>query len=772
MARLRRLALLLGLLAGGALGGGREAVAAPATAPPVAAAAVASGLDLAALDRGASPCDDFFAYACGGWLSSHPVPADESVWSRSKELALRIEGELRAILEQDGREPAARGGGPVKGGGAPATGGAPQEASGAEQQRLAGEEQRLAEEQARLAGEPENRISEQQTVASAQQRLAEEQERLAAERRQVADAGPPQRAEERQALGDDYASCMDEAAIEAQGLRPLAPQLERIAALRSLAALPSLVAELHRAGVPALFSFAAISDPWHAGTTVALVNEGGLGLPERGDYLRDDAAAVEERRLYGAYLARVFGLLGDDPARAAGEAAGALAIETGLAWGSFDAAAGRQPEGLYQRMSRADLAALTPDFDWNSYFGTLGAPPMTTLAVGERGFFRALGAVAAPAGSLDNLKSYLRWQVAHAWTDLLPRAFAEASFDFFGRSLEGAGQIEPRWRRCVAAAGADLGGPLARAWADQAIDKGARERAADLVGAVQRALASDLTTLAWLSEPTKRQALLKIRAVHAAIGAPAAEGGAAGPRIVRGDALGNRQRAAAFDLDRQVARIGQAPDPSSWPLAPAAVEAFYDPLRNALDLPAGLLQPPLFAPRRDAAANFGALGCGIGRSLALALGDPARRFDAAGQLHEWWSPADLAELERRASCFAGEYSAAANGPAADGALFVDQSVAETAGVRVAYLAFHAEVAGRPGMPLDGFSAEQRFFLAFAQSQCGAATPTAARRLLQSGLAAPPSWQVNGALSELPEFARAWSCKAGAPMVRKTACRLW
>lgn len=563
-ARPRRLAWVLGLWAAGALAGGRAGGAAAVPPPPVAPPALESGLDLEGLDRAAAPCDDFFAYACGGWLTRHPIPADESAWSRSREVALRAAGELRAILEQDGGAAPVRGGEPAKRGGG-------QEPGGAEQQALAGEQQALAEEQARLAGAFENRISEQHTVASEQQALAEEQERLAAAQHGKA-AGPRQQlAEERRELGDDYASCMDAAAIESKGLRPLAPGLDRIAALRSLAELPALVAELHRMGVPALFSFAVISDPWSGGAAVARVDEGGLALPDRGDYLRDDAAAVEERRLYGAHLARVFGLLGDDPPHAAREAAAVLAVETGLARGSLDAAGRRLPENLYRKMSRADLAALTPDFDWNSYFGTLGAPPMVVLAVGAPGFFRAMeeligpagarsgpgrpagaaanaGAAAiagapggelAPAGGLDGLKSYLRWQAAHAWTDLLPRAFAAESFDFFGRSLAGARQMEPRWRRCVAATGADLGGPLGRAWVDEAFREsgegasGAGERAAAVVGAVQRALASDLTTLSWLSEPTKRQALLKIRAVRATIGGSAAAAGAGGPHRAR-----------------------------------------------------------------------------------------------------------------------------------------------------------------------------------------------------------------------------------------------
>jgi putative endopeptidase len=770
--RLLRLALILGLCAGGALSGARggAAAGAPETAPPPGgppAPAVASGVDLSALDRTASPCGDFFAFACGGWLASHPIPADEAIWSRGRELALRIDGELRAILERDSRaRPAGEAAVPDNGAAA--------ERRAAELQQLADEQQKVAEEQARLSGELAIRIDEQPERAAAQQRLAAEQERLAGEQRRLAGEQHPHAAEQ-QKLGDDYASCMDEAANEAKGLGPLAPQLGRIASLRSAAELPALVAELHRLGVAALFSFDVIPDPWRGGTTVARVSEGALGLADPADYLRADPASVEERRLYGVHLEHVFALLGDAPSRAAEEAAAALAVETFLARTS-PRAAGAKPAGdPFQRMSRAELTALTPGFDWSMYLGALGAPPMETLAIAAPGSLRQLPALLAPAGALDRLKSYFRWQLVDASTDLLPRAFAAESFAFFGRGLDGTSQGVPRWRRCVAATAADLGGSLARAWADEALDESTRSGVEKIVRDVQRSLASDLTTLPWLSEATKRGALLKIRSARAMIGGPAAEAEVAALRIVRGDALGNRQRAAAFQLDRQVATIGQAPDPGFWPLAPADVEALYDPLRNALDLPVAVAQAPLFDPRRDDAANFGALGCRIGEALSGGLAEPDRRFDSAGRWGDPWVPADAAEVERRSACFAGQYDdlrPADSGQPFDGRPFVDQGVAESGGVRVAYLAYHAKLAGRPEPQLDGFSPEQRFFLAFAQSRCGTATPEAARRQLANGLAVPPRWQVDGALSNLPEFARAWSCPAGSSMVRPSVCRLW
>ncbi len=717
---------------------------APAQAPAVTTpAAAAAGFDPAALDRGAAACGDFYTFACGGWIAGHPIPPDQAATDRFREAEERTAERLRLLLED------AAAGKP-----APATAWQPPARA------LAG--------QTAPAAPPDTREPLWLAVRKNQAWVAEPQ----------APAPPPapyrpMPQSERRKLGDDYASCMDEAGIEAKGLSPLQPSLQDLAALRSAADLPAVVARLHLAGVGALFRFASAPDPQHSDSTVAVLDQGGMALPQRDVYVGDDPASAAARGLYAGHVERMFALLGDPPARAAAEAADAVAVETALARGALDPVSRRDPERLDHLLSRPELEALTPAFNWNSYFGALGAPPMESLLVTEPAFLRAMAAAVAASG-IDRLRSYLRWQVVHAAAPLLPRAFAAEDFAYFQQALLGVRQPAPRWRRCVAATGDDLDQDLGRAYVEQALTPAVKQRVLTMVDSLQLAFTTDISTRTWLTDPTKRRALVKLRAMRSEIADPGAWHADPALSIVRGDALGNRRRAAAAALARQVARIGNSPDRDEWQLAPWAADALYDPSRNDVTLPAGLLQPPFFDPQGDDAANYGALGSIIGSQLAHGFDDVGRRFDADGSLRDWWPPADLAEFDRRATCIADQYAAAAapGDPQTDAHLTLGDDLDGAAGLRIAFLAYRSQSRGHPAAAVAGFDPEQRFFLAFAQTYCSASDPQQARWLAETGSHAPDRVRVLGALADSPEFAHAFSCPLGKPIVGRDPCRLW
>jgi putative endopeptidase len=665
--------------------------ATPAPPPPPPsrpAGELPAGLDLASLDRSVAPCDDFFRFACDGWIASHPIPADQPMWSHFGELDLHNRERLRTILESAARPDAAR-------------------------------------------------TSEQQKI------------------------------------GDYYASCMDEEAIDAAGLRPLQPDLDRIAALRSVVELPAAVARLHRIGADVLFRFSSRQDLEHAGEVVALVDEGGMALPDRDYYLKDDAASVTLRGQYREHVQRIFELAGDAPGAAASEAADVLAFETALARGALDLVSRRDPKRLDHRLSRQQLAALTPAFDWNAYLGSTGSPAFESLQVYEPDFLKALNAVLA-ASSVEQLRTYLRWQLLHASAPLLPRAWEEENFAFFDKALGGAREIEPRWRRCEAATGADLGEALGRVYVEQAFSAQARERILELVEGLERALASDITTASWMVEETKRQALLKLRAVRNKIGFPAVWRDYGALQVVRGDALGNSQRANEFELARQLAKIGKPLDREEWLMAPQEVNAYYSVQRNEVVFPAGILQPPFFDAGRDDAANYGAIGSVIGHELTHGFDDAGRQFAADGDLRDWWAKQDAAAFEKRAACIADQFSGftAIGDVKVNGRLTLGEDVADAGGLRIAYQAYRSSRLVHPAKTLDGFTPEQRFFIAFAQNFCAATTPELERLMAQTDTHAPDRFRVNGSLADDAEFAQAFACKAGAPMVRQPACRVW
>ncbi|HEY8021740.1 MAG TPA: M13 family metallopeptidase [Thermoanaerobaculia bacterium] len=589
----------------------------------------------------------------------------------------------------------------------------------------------------------------------------------------AASADDPKRTPAERQIGDFYASCMDDKAIETKGMAALAPELARIAELKSKHDLAPLVAHLQASGADVLFGFGSEQDFKEATAILAIAGQGGMGLPDRDYYLKTDPKSVEQRNAYAAHVERMLALLGEPPAAAHADADAVLELETGLAKVALDAVSRRDPAKLYHRMGRAELAALAPGFDWDAYLAALQAPPIGQINVTEPEFFRGMDRLVA-ATDLARLKTYLRWQLVHevAANSLLPAAFVDETFAFYGRTLSGAKELKPRWKRCVQLTDGALGEELGRVYVEKAFPPEAKARTQAMVQAIEHALESDVETLAWMTPPTRQQALVKLHLIANKVGYPEVWRDYGKLEIVRGDALGNLLRADAFELARQLAKIGRPVDRGEWGMSPPTVNAYYNPLMNDINFPAGFLQPPAFDLARDDAYNLGAIGLVIGHELTHGFDDEGRQFDGHGNLKDWWTPADASEFERRATCVADEYSGftAVGDLKLNGRLTLGENVADNGGARIAFMALEARYKGEPA--IDGLTPEQRFFVGGAQLNCENRTPEVERLTALTNPHSPHRYRVNGVVSNMPEFARAFGCKPGDRMVRANACRVW
>jgi endothelin-converting enzyme/putative endopeptidase len=574
-------------------------------------------------------------------------------------------------------------------------------------------------------------------------------------------------------IGDYYASCMDETAIDARGAAPLDPLLKKIAAVTSVADLAPLVAELHTVGVNVFFQFGSQADFKDASVEMAIADQGGLGLPDRDYYFKDDAKSADLRTQYLDHLARMSALLGAADNQAKASAQQIMNIETALAKNALDAVSRRDPNKVYHKMSNAELQALTPQFPWNRYFTGIGSPPVYALNVAEPDFIKGFGQLLATT-PLDQLKAYLRWQVAHASAAVLAKPFVDENFRFFGTALTGAKELRPRWKRCVQYTDSDLGEALGQAFVKEAFGPQAKADTLKMVHELESALENDINGLAWMTPATKKEALVKLHAIADKIGYPDRWRDYSALSIVRGDALGNSQRSNAFEFHRQMAKIGKPVDKTLWLMTPPTVNAYYNPLENNINFPAGILQPPFYSAKADAAINFGGSGAVIGHELTHGFDDQGRQFDARGNLKDWWTPADAKSFEDRAQCLVDEYSGftAIDDVMLNGKLTLGENTADNGGLRIALMAYLARTANQPPQTLDGFTPEQRVFLGWGQVWCENVRPERARMLAQINPHSPGHDRVNGVVSNMPEFQKAFACKADAPMVRKNQCRVW
>ncbi|MBV9573762.1 MAG: M13 family metallopeptidase, partial [Acidobacteriales bacterium] len=502
-----------------------------------------------------------------------------------------------------------------------------------------------------------------------------------------------------------------------------------------------------------------------------------FGLPERDFYFRDDPKSVEIRKHYVQYMQKMLELFGESSADAARDSATAVEIETSLAKGSLDNVSRRNPAKVYHRMSLSQLDELTPSFNWNNFADDIGLGKLSSLNVAEPDFARQMQAVIASTG-LEQLKAYLRWRVIDSVPSLfLPAKVDAESFHFHGEVLSGQREQQPRWKRCVISTDADLGEALGQAFVQRAFGAESKARTLQLVHALEQSLERDISTLPWMSEATRQQALIKLHKIANKIGYPDKWRDYSSLKIIRGDALGNSYRSNEFETRRQLNKIGKPVDPSEWGYSPPTVNAYYNPQQNNINFMAGILQPPFYDPGLDDAVNFGAIGVVIGHELTHGFDDEGRQFDAGGSLRDWWTPEDEKAFKQRVECEVQEYNGftVSGGEHVNGRLTLGENTADNGGLRIAYMALMDTLAKDPSRAqksIEGFTPEQRFFLGFAQVWCTNATPEALRLQVQTNPHSPPEFRVNGSVGNFDEFQKAFHCKAGQPMVRADACRVW
>ncbi|HUJ39801.1 MAG TPA: M13 family metallopeptidase [Candidatus Acidoferrales bacterium] len=580
----------------------------------------------------------------------------------------------------------------------------------------------------------------------------------------------------RRKLGDFYSSCMDEAAIEKAGLAPIQPDLGRIARLSAMSDVERLLAHLQRSGVGAMFRFGSTIDFKDSTQQVAAAYQGGLALPDRDYYLNTDEKSVKLRDEYQAHVARMFELMGEKPEAASADAKTVLAIETELAKASMDRISRRDPEKIYHRLTEEQLQALTPHFTWRSFFIDAGAPGIHSLVVGQPDFFKALDSALASV-SLADWKAYLRWHLIHAAAPGLPSAFEQEDFNFFHKTLTGAKEMQPRWKRCVISTDRMLGEALGQVYVQKAFPPEAKTRALRMVQNIRATLRDDLSTLDWMSPETRKAAIAKLDAMNLKIGYPSKWKSYAGLRIDRGSYTSNVERAIAFEFQRDLDKIGKPVDRTEWGMTPPTVNAYYNPTRNEIVFPAGILQPPFYDPHRDEAMNYGGIGAVIGHEMTHGFDDQGAKFDGHGNLRNWWTPEDLANFKARGECIVKQFDSyeAEPGLHEQGKLVEGESIADFGGLTISFRAFETTLQGQPRpADIDGFTPEQRFFLAWAQVWHGNIRPEYVRVMLKTNPHPLGQFRAIGPLSNMPEFEKTWGCKTGDAMVRPAAvrCRIW
>jgi putative endopeptidase len=575
----------------------------------------------------------------------------------------------------------------------------------------------------------------------------------------------------KQKIGDYYAACMDEKAINAAAIKPLQPVLDQIQQMHSKRDIADIAATM--ISDDALFRFRSDQDYKDSTQVIAESDQGGLGLPDRDYYLKTDAKSVQLRKAYVAHLQKMFELLGDKPAAAAAEAQTVMRIETALAKGSLTRVERRDPQKLYHKMTTRQLGALSPSFQWKTYFAKVGLPSVEALNVETPEFFKTLNAELRNE-ALASWKTYLRWHLINANAPFLSSDFVNADFDFFGKTLRGAEELEPRWKRCVGYVDNDLGESLGQAYVERTFSPDAKQRAQKMVKEIEDAMGRDIDSLPWMTPITKQHALEKLHSAANKIGYPDKWRDYSTLTIARDDEMGNMLRAREFEFHRQLAKIGKPVDRGEWQMTPPTVNAYYDPQMNDINFPAGVLQPPLFDANSDAAPNFGDTGGTIGHELTHGFDDEGRQFDAHGNLRDWWTPEDAKAFEQRASCISDQYSqyVIVDDIKINGKLTLGEDVADLGGVILAYMAWQEDTKGQTLEPLEGFTPEQRFFIAYGQSWCANTRDETKRLRATVDPHSPDKYRANGVISNLPEFQEAFHCNAGSLMVRENRCRVW
>jgi len=585
--------------------------------------------------------------------------------------------------------------------------------------------------------------------------------------------------------GNYFAACMNTKLTDDLGAKPIQPQLAEIAALQDKKKIAQLdVAIGNQYGRGFLFGVGVGQDQKDATKQILQTGQGGLSLPDRDYYIKDDERSALIRKQYVEHVTRMFILLGDTPEQAAIEAADTMRIETALAKGSMDRVAMRDPDKRYHIMTIAQVQAQTPNFDWRVLLDGIHVGHAPSMNVSSPMFLKTVNDV-LETESLPALKAYMRWHVVHESADTLSKPFEDQNFAFFSRTLSGQKEQQPRWKRCTRATDMALGEAVGQDWVKQNFPADSKANMEKLVEALKKALDEDIKTLPWMSDATKVEAEKKLMAFRDKIGYPAKWRDYSRLEVQRDDFAGNLARNAVFERNRNLHRLGQPVDESEWGMTPPTVNAYYSPQMNDINFPAGILQPPFYDNQADPAVNFGAIGVVIGHEMTHGFDDQGSKFgptgnvkyNADGSMGSWFTPDDLAKFNDRTKCVADEYSGfkVAEGQNLDGHLTLGENSADNGGIRIAYQALQETMAKQgssPTLQKDGYTPSQRFFISFAQVWCGNLTEQSTRIQAKTNPHSTGEWRVKGTVQNFDEFGKAFGCKVGQPMMPEKSCRVW
>ncbi|MEJ7847439.1 MAG: M13 family metallopeptidase [Pyrinomonadaceae bacterium] len=577
-----------------------------------------------------------------------------------------------------------------------------------------------------------------------------------------------------QLIGNFYSACMDEAAIEKAAVKPLKPYFSQIDKIKTTQDLQRQIAAMHKSGLPAVFGFGAGSDLKNSNVIIINAGQGGITLPSRDYYTKDDAKSVETRQKFVEYMTNIFKLLGDNADKAVANAKTVMEVQTRLAGASLGPVEMRDPDNRYNKISLTAAQAITPNFSWTDYMSLRGVPAVSEINFAPANFFKEMNSMLT-AVSIDDWKTYLRFMTVNSAAPQLSKPFVDANFNFFGGYLSGQKQQQPRWKTCVQATDGTLGEALGMAYVKKTFSPAAKARMDELINNLYVSMKGRISGLEWMSGTTKEQAQAKLATFKRKIGYPDVLRGYKGLTIDDDLYIANVMRAREFNVRRNLSDYGKPVDRTRWGFSPPTVNASYSSTNNEITFPAGILQPPFFNSEADDAINYGAIGGVIGHEITHGFDDSGSKFDAAGNLKMWWTADDRTKFEERASCVVNQFNQYEVQPGLfiNGKLTLGENIGDFAGLTVAYDAYMKSLEGKPRpAEIDGFMPEQRFFLGWAQVWAGKYTPEAERLQVINNSHSLPRWRVNGPLSNMPQFAKAFGCRDGATMVRKNSCLLW
>jgi putative endopeptidase len=589
-----------------------------------------------------------------------------------------------------------------------------------------------------------------------------------------ADAKAKKRTAVQQKVGDYFASCMDTAAIDSLGMKPVVSELARINSLQTRADVVAAIGSLHHENAGSYFFGSGTGqDSLDSSLVIVQVGAGGLGLPDRDYYLKTDAKSVKIREQYVAYIERLLTLGGESAEQAKTDAEATLRIETALAKASLTRVQRRDPHNTYHVMTIAQLGEIAPAFDWGHYFALQGAPEVAKVNVSQPEFMKAVQAELT-AEPVDALRGYLRFHLLTAAAPFLAHPFEQADFDFYSKTLRGTPEMPPRWRTCTRAVDRNLGEALGQEFVRRTFSADTKSKTQQMTEQIEVAMQHEIEGLDWMSPETKQEALRKLHAIRNKIGYPDTWRDYSKLEVKPNDYFGNVERAYRFEEAREWGKLGKPVDKNEWGMTPPTVNAYFNPRMNDINFPAGVLQPPLYDPKLDDAPNYGNTGATIGHELTHAFDDEGRQFDSKGNLRDWWTAADAKGFEDRINCIRDQYAeyVIVDDIHINSKLTSGEDVADLGGTLLAYIAWKKQTEGKKLSDADGFTPDQRFFVGMAQWACENQRPENLRVSAVTNPHSPGFARINGVVSNMPEFQKAFSCKAGQPMVHVPTCKVW